>query len=76
MGMMFGGWLREEEEKSEEDKIRDEWFRRGRWNGWNSAIARAQVLVLQSGGIEYDRKQEMWDELEGLKFREDQINEL
>lgn len=67
MGMLFGGWAKEEEEKSGEEAAFDLGWKQGMDNGWNRGIQAAQLLVTQSECLEHAQKLELHMLLEKLK---------
>lgn len=67
MGMMFGGWAREEDEKSPEQKAYERGHTDGLKSGRTEAISRCQLAINQSLILTHEQKTKLWDELEKLR---------
>jgi hypothetical protein len=70
MGMLFGGWAEEENEKSDKEKARDKGWQKGLVHGWNKGLEAAQLLITQSKCVEHAQKVELHTLIEKLKKEE------
>lgn len=66
MGIMFGGWAREEEDKSPEEQAYDKGFSEGVKAGRTDGISKCLLLVSQSLDLKYEQKTKLWNELQKL----------
>lgn len=67
MGMMFGGWAEEEDEKDEVEKATDRAFSNGLQAGRKSQTERLQRMVAQDMNLDHSLKKIIWDLLEEYK---------
>ena len=67
MGIMFGGWAREEDDKSPEEKAYDKGFAKGLEMGKLHNISKCQLVISQSLNLSHDQKTKLWNELEKLR---------